>query len=51
MMSSRNISKITHLPRLNADVLLAWGIAAFLAFLGIAAIGFYAGTVSRTILQ
>ena len=35
----------------DPEVFLAWGIVAFIAFLGIAAVGFYAGAVSRVILE
>lgn len=35
--------------RLDSDVMMALGIIAFIAFLGIAAVGFYAGLVSRLI--
>ena len=35
----------------DREVFLAWGIVAFIAFLGIAAVGFYAGAVSRVILE
>ena len=40
-----------HSPAIDPDVLLACGIVAFLAFMGIAAVGFYAGTVSLVIEQ
>ena len=40
-----------HSPAIDPDVLLAWGIVAFIAFMGIAAVGFYAGTVSRVIME
>ena len=38
-------------PTVEPEVFLAWGIVAFIAFLGIAAVGFYAGAVSRVILE
>ena len=37
--------------QLDGDLLLAWGIVAFLAFLGIAAIAVYAGFVAQAMLQ
>jgi hypothetical protein len=40
-----------HSPAIDPDVLLAWGIIAFLAFMGVAAVGFYAGTVSSVIME
>jgi hypothetical protein len=40
-----------HFPQFDTDLLLAWAILAFIAFLGIAAVGFYAGTASRALLQ
>lgn len=40
-----------HSPAIDPDVLLAWGIVAFLAFMGVAAVGFYAGTMSRVIME
>ena len=39
------------LVHIDPDLLLGCGVVAFLAFLGVAAIGFYVGTVSRAILQ
>ncbi|MDQ1407098.1 MAG: hypothetical protein QOG55_2727 [Acidobacteriaceae bacterium] len=38
-------------PTVDPDVFLAWGIVAFIAFLGIAAVGFYAGAVSSVIIE
>jgi hypothetical protein len=38
-------------PAFDPEVFLAWGIVAFIAFLGIAAVGFYAGAVSRVIME
>jgi hypothetical protein len=35
----------------DPEVFLAWGIVAFIAFLGVAAVGFYAGAVSRVIME
>ena len=35
----------------DPDILLICGIVAFLAFLGIAAVGFYARTVSAVIVE
>ena len=35
----------------DPEVFLAWGIVAFIAFLGIAAVGFYAGAVFRVSLE
>ena len=40
-----------HSPAIDPDLLLAWGIVAFIAFMGVAAVGFYAGTVSNTIME
>jgi len=40
-----------HSPAIDPDLLLAWGILAFNVFLGVAAVGFYAGTVSNTIME
>ena len=40
-----------HSPAIDPDVLLAWGIIAFLAFMGVAAVGFYTGTVSSMIME
>ena len=40
-----------HSPAIDPDVLLAWGIVAFLALMGIVAVGFFAGTVSRVIIE
>ena len=38
-------------PAIDPDLLLAWGIVAFIAFMGVAAVGFYAGTVSNMIME
>ena len=38
-------------PAVDPDVFLAWGIVAFIAFLGITAVGFYAGAVSGVIMD
>jgi hypothetical protein len=38
-------------PSIDPDILLVCGIVAFLAFLGIAAVGFYARTVSAVIVE
>ena len=38
-------------PAVDPDVFLAWGIVAFIAFLGITVVGFYAGAVSRVIIE
>jgi hypothetical protein len=35
----------------DPEVFVAWGIVAFIAFLGIASVGFYAGVVSRVIME
>jgi hypothetical protein len=35
----------------DPGVFLVWGIVAFIAFLGIAAVGFYAGAVSSVIME
>lgn len=40
-----------HSPAIDPDLLLAWGIVAFIAFMGVAAVGFYAGTVSNMIME
>jgi hypothetical protein len=36
---------------IDPDLLLAWGIVAFIVFMGVAAVGFYAGTVSHMIME
>jgi len=40
-----------HSPTIDPDLLLAWGIVAFIAFMGVAAVGFYAATVSNMIME
>jgi hypothetical protein len=38
-------------PAIDSDVLLAWGIVAFIALMGVAAVGFYAGMMSSLIME
>jgi hypothetical protein len=40
-----------HAPTVDHDVFLAWAIIVFIAFLGIAAVGFYAGLVSGVLIE
>ena len=40
-----------HSLAIDPDLLLAWRIVAFIAFMGVAAVGFYAGTVSNMIME
>ena len=38
-------------PKLDHDLLLAWGIVAFIAFAGVVAVGIYAKAVSTVIME
>ena len=38
-------------PAIDPDIFLVWGIVAFLAFMGVAAVGFYVGSVSIVMEQ
>ena len=40
-----------HSLAIDPDLLLAWGIVAFIVFMGVASVGFYAGTVSNMIME
>jgi len=40
-----------HSLAIDPDLLLAWGIVAFIVFMGVAAVGFYAGTVSHLLME
>jgi hypothetical protein len=46
-----NIRRKFQAPDIDHDVILAWSIVAFIAFLGIAAVGFYTGVVSGVIME
>jgi hypothetical protein len=46
-----SIRRKVQTPAVDPDIFLAWGIVAFIAFLGIAAVGFYAGAVSSVIME
>ena len=40
-----------HPPHLDDDMRLAWGIVGIIAFIGVAAVGVYAGAVSSTLME
>ena len=46
------MGKRRNLPsRFDPDLLMVWGIVALIAFIGIAAAGIYAGTISNLITE
>ena len=47
--NSNDLEPLSRPQQLDPNVLMTSGIVAFIAFLGIAAIGFYAGFMSRLI--